>query len=143
MPLFQYQGKVEPLLPIAPPALAPLTWLPTYPDHPQHHRPRQDPQLFYVPLPLSTTEVRVTQAPLEALIQYSAPLTRVTDVAVETLIQYSIRHVRVTQLAVEVIYPFGCYTFHPGPPAQPASCPVSLQPDANTTPCADEAPPFP
>lgn len=143
MPIFQYPGLVEPLLPIAPADSPPLAWLPIYPDQVPHTKPRQETGTVLLERPPSTTEVRVTQAPVELLIQYAAPLTRVTQEAVEVIFQYSVRRVRITQLAVEIIYPFGCYTFVPGPPAQPASCPVDRVPDPNTAPCADDAPMFP
>jgi hypothetical protein len=60
---------------------------------------------------------------------------------VEVLTQYQIgiRRVRVSQVAVEVIYPFGCYVFVP---PLPNSCPVQLEPDPNTAPCADDTPNF-
>lgn len=142
MPIFQYQQKAEPLLPIAAPDSPPLAWLPTFPDMVPHRRSRLQPTLFQVPLPASLTEVRVSQIPLETVIAYAAPLTRVSQAPVEILVQYAvgIRQVRVSQLALEVIYPFGCYTFRP---PLPASCPVSLAPDPNTQPCADDVPIFP
>jgi hypothetical protein len=145
VPLFQYQQKAEPLLPIAPPPLPPLTWLPTYPDTVPHRRLNLKPSLTFLPLlpPVSFTEVRITQAPLELLFSYGeASPVRVTQAAVEILHQYliTLRQVRVTQVAVEILYPFGCYVFVE---PLPAACPVSFEPTPAPQPCADEAPIFP
>lgn len=132
MPLFQYQQKAEPLLPIAPPPpppAVPLSWLAHYPDMVPHRRSRRDPFLAYVEVPeaVSTTPVRVTQMSLETTIAYGQPLVRLSQEAVETLTQYALatRQVRLTQIALEILRPFGCFTFVP---PLPAACPVSLVP---------------
>jgi hypothetical protein len=144
MPLFQYQQFAEPLVPIAPPPVPPITWLPTYPDTVPHRRLNLKPTLTFLPLvpAASFTEVRVTQAAAELIAQYGAVPVRVSQAAVELVIQYAqpIRQVRVTQIAVEILYPFGCYVFVA---PLPASCPVTFAPAPNTQPCADDAPIFP
>jgi hypothetical protein len=142
--IFQYQGKVEPLLPLggAPADSPPLAWLAVFPDLIPHRRSQLAPSVCSTPLPASLTEIRVSQIPLETLFAYTAPLTRVSQAPVELLIQYALalRQVRVGQAAVEIVYPYGCYIFVP---PLPASCPVTLPPDPNTAPCADAAPTFP
>jgi hypothetical protein len=144
MPLFQYQQKAEPLVPIAPPPVEPLTWLPHFPDTVPHRRHEQRPSLTFLPLvpTASFTEVRVTQAAVEMLGQYAAAYVRVSQEAVEVVTQYAIgiRQVRVTQVAVEIIYPFGCYVFVE---PLPAACPVRFEPAPSSQPCADDAPIFP
>jgi len=132
MPLFQYQQKAEPLLPIAPPPpppAVPLSWAAHYPDTVPHRRTRRDPSLFFVEIPtvFSTTEVRVSQASVELPLAYGQPLVRVSQAAVEVVHQYAtpIRQVRLSQIVVEIIYPFGCFTFVP---PLPSACAVSLVP---------------
>jgi len=102
----------------------------------------QYPQKFQVYIEIPAAGVRVTQAAVETVFAYGAPLVRVSQAPVEVLLQYSPlnRHVRVSQVALEVIFPFGCHVFRA---PLPAACPVDFEPDLNTQPCADDAPIFP
>lgn len=142
MGIFQYQGKVDPLLPLTVPDSPALAWLPSYPDTVPHRRSRLQPTLFVCPQPVGLTQVRVSQAPLEDIFAYAQSLVRVSQAPIEILTQYAlgVRQVRVSQAVVEVIYPFSCHVFVP---PLPAACPVTLGPGANSAPCADEAPEFP